>query len=85
MSHEFRVTVEDLTTGERKVMNFAAGDYVLIPFAPCWRDSVSVYPKSGTHIITIKGYRPAEPAQVIETTEDSGAAVAPAEGDEPNN
>lgn len=58
MSHQFRVTVEDLVTGDVQVMEFAAGDYVLIPFAPCHRSSVTAYPKSGTHVITIKDHRP---------------------------
>jgi len=56
--HEFRVTVEDLKTGDRQIMEFGSGDYVLIPFAPCYRASVDAYPTKGTHVITVKGRRP---------------------------
>lgn len=66
---EFRVTVEDLITGERSVMEIAAGDYVLIPFAPCYRAEVQAYPTSGTHVITIKGHRPAANPRVVSTDE----------------
>ncbi|GAA0738499.1 hypothetical protein Drose_04490 [Dactylosporangium roseum] len=67
MSHQFRVTVEDLVTGDKQVMEFAPGDYVLIPFAPCRREHITAYPKSGTHVITIRDHRPqAAPREVIE-------------------
>jgi hypothetical protein len=64
--YEFRVTVEDLTTGDKQVMEFAPGDYVLIPFAPCYRDGIQIYPQKGTHVITVKDYRPQEPARQVE-------------------
>jgi hypothetical protein len=76
----FRVTVEDLDEGTKQVMEFAAGDYLLIPFAPCRLDGAQVYPAKGTHVVTIKDYRPAAPAREVEPTTDSGAAVAPANG-----
>jgi hypothetical protein len=60
VTHQFRVTVEDLETGDRQVMEFAAGDYVLIPFAPCRRAGIQMYPRSGTHVITVKDHRPQE-------------------------
>lgn len=69
MSHQFRVTVEDLGNGYIQVMEFAAGDYVLIPFAPCHRASVQAYPKSGTHVITIKNHRPQDAPRVVEESE----------------
>lgn len=31
----FRITVEDLATGERQVWEIAAGDYMLIPTGDC--------------------------------------------------
>lgn len=65
MSHQFRVTVEDLETGDVEVMEFAAGDYVLIPFAPCHRSHIAAYPKSGTHVITIKDHRPQDAPRKI--------------------
>jgi len=62
-SRGFRVTVEDLDSGEVQVMEIAEGDYVLIPFAPCRRASVQVYPLAGTHVITVEGYGPRWPAR----------------------
>jgi hypothetical protein len=63
--YEFRVTVEDLTTGDRQVMEFAPGDYVLIPFGPCYRDGVQVYPLKCRHVTTIGGYGPSLPARTV--------------------
>jgi hypothetical protein len=80
MSYEFRVTVEDLVTGDRQVTEFARGDYVLIPFAPCLLASAQAYPTKGTHVITIKNYRPAAKHRTVEATTDSGTASAPAQG-----
>ncbi len=59
--HQFRVTVEDLVTGDRQVMAFAPGDYVLIPFEPCHRGGVQAFPATGTHVITVRGHRPSAP------------------------
>lgn len=58
-THQFRVTVEDLVKGTKQVMEFAPGDYVLIPFEPCYRAGVQAYPGSGIHVITVNGHRPA--------------------------
>lgn len=58
MSHEFRVTVEDLKTGDRQVTDIAAGDYVLTTFAPCHVASMQRYLKAGTVVVTIKDHRP---------------------------
>lgn len=63
----FRVTVEDLETGEKSAMHVHPGDYVLIPFEPCHRAGVQAYPKSGTHVITIKGYGPTAPGREVNT------------------
>lgn len=68
--HQFRVTVEDLVEGTKRVMEFAPGDYLLIPFAPCHRAGVQVYPKSGTHVITVKDYWPEAPARDAAARED---------------
>ena len=65
-AHQFRVTVEDLVEGTRQVVEFAPGDYVLIPFAPCRRDGIQLYPGKGTHVITVKDYRPQAPAREVE-------------------
>lgn len=61
----FRVTVEDLATGGKQAMEVAAGDYILIPFAPCHVVGTEVYPTAGTHVITLKGHRPAGPARPV--------------------
>jgi len=68
MSHQFRVTVEDLETGDRQVMEFASGDYVLIPFAPCHRSHIAAYPKRGTHVITVKDHRPQDAPRLVDQT-----------------
>ena len=64
--HEFRVTVEDLKTGERRIMEFGGGDYLLIPFGACHQSGLQAHPMSGTHVITIKGYRPDVAAREID-------------------
>lgn len=66
MSHQFRVTVEDLETGEKDVSLLAAGDYMLTTFAPCYVANTNVYPKSGTHVITIKDHRPQDAPRQVE-------------------
>jgi hypothetical protein len=58
VSHQFRVTVEDLETGEKSVVEIAAGDYILIPFAPCYLAHTNAYPGKGTVVLTIKDHRP---------------------------
>lgn len=63
--YEFRVTVEDLKTGERQVMEFTPGDYVLIPFGPCRRDGVQMLPMQGRQVITVSRYGPLAKARVI--------------------
>ncbi|WP_435582896.1 hypothetical protein [Amycolatopsis thermoflava] len=54
----FRVTVEDLDTGEAETRTVAPGDFVLIPLEPCHLSSVSRYEKSGTVQLTLKDHRP---------------------------
>lgn len=53
----FRVTVEDLTTGDKQAMICAPGDMMVIPFAPCYKAS-SQHHANGTTIITLKDHRP---------------------------
>lgn len=62
----FRVTVEDLATGDTQSMICAPGDMMLIPFAPCYKHS-SQHHANGTTIITVKDHHPqfkAHPAEV---------------------
>jgi hypothetical protein len=66
MPSYFRITVEDLETGDKQVMEVSAGDYVVIPFAPCYRDGVQSYPLEGRHVITVKGHSPSGPARAVE-------------------
>jgi len=65
MSHQFRVTVEDLETGDKQAMEVAAGDYILIPFAPCHLAHANHHPGKGTVVLTVKDHRPQDkPRQV---------------------
>ncbi len=58
MSKGFRVTVEDLSDGEKTSMVVGAGDYILIPFEPCHLANVQQYPGKGTVVLTIKDHKP---------------------------
>lgn len=51
------VTVRDNETGETETKEVLDNDYLLICTGSCYEDSLQVYPKSGTHVITIKGQR----------------------------
>lgn len=66
MTEGFKVTVEDLKTGEKQAMVVSEGDYMLIPFAPCdlhyTHRSVN-----GTVQVTLKDHRPVRPAEVVRT------------------
>lgn len=57
-SKGFRVTVEDLETGDKSAMEVAPGDLILLPFAPCFKAHSTHYPGSGTTVITVKDHRP---------------------------
>lgn len=57
-SKGFRVTVEDLSTGEKDSKVIGEGDYILIPFAPCYLANVAQYPGKGTVVLTIKDHKP---------------------------
>jgi hypothetical protein len=57
-SKGFRVTVEDLSTGEKDSKVIGEGDYILIPFAPCYLDGFQRYPGKGTVVLTIKDHKP---------------------------
>lgn len=46
-------------------MEVSTGDYVLIPFAPCYRASVDADLRTGTHVITVKDHRPAAKPRVV--------------------
>lgn len=68
--HQFRVTVEDLAEGTTQTVEFAPGDYLLLAFEPCHRAGIQVFPTSGTHVITVKGYGPTAPARDATARED---------------
>lgn len=57
MSHQFRVTVEDLETGEKSVTEVAAGDYFLTTFEPCYLAHTTAH-ANGTRVLTIRDHRP---------------------------
>jgi hypothetical protein len=64
MSAGFRVTVEDLATGEKQSRVVSEGDYMLIPFAPCYLHSAQRY-GNGTVSVTLKGHSPRAVEQVV--------------------
>lgn len=49
-----RVTVEDTETGTSETRE-VANDYILICAGTCYQARVQAWPKTGTHVITIKG------------------------------
>jgi len=57
VSKGFKVTVEDLDNGDTQSMVVAPGDYMLIPFAPCYLAGVQKH-GNGTVQLTIKEHRP---------------------------
>lgn len=73
-SKGFRVTCEDLDTGDTKTMIVYPGDFMLIPFAPCRLVSTQRYPKAGTMQLTLRGYGPVAPVR----EEDESASGPPA-------
>lgn len=50
------VTVTVVETGETQTRTVPENDYFLLCTGTCYEASVQAYPKSGTHVITIKGY-----------------------------
>lgn len=58
MTDWFRVTVEDLQTGDKQVIEVAEGDYVINTFEPCYLDTMQVY-AGGTVQVFISDHRPA--------------------------
>lgn len=55
MSKGVRVTVLDHATGQTETKEIPPGEYLIICTAPCDVAHTQVYPKSGTHVLTIKG------------------------------
>lgn len=51
------VTVHD-DSGEQpdETMHVMDNDYLLVCCGTCYMDGVQAYPKSGTHVVTIKGH-----------------------------
>lgn len=70
MTAYFRVTVEDLETGDKQVMQVAEGDYMLIPFEPCYLDHTQRSAR-GTVQLTLKNHRPAGPPRHGDTPRDA--------------
>lgn len=60
MTAYFRVTVEDLETGDKQSVEVAEGDYVLSAFGNCYLDDVS-RDANGTVQMTVRGHHPAGP------------------------
>lgn len=62
MTAYFRVTVDDLETGEKRSMEVAEGDYVFIPFGECYLNHVQ-RSANGTVQMSVKNHRPAGPVR----------------------
>ena len=75
MSKGFRVTVEDLDTGGKQSMVVSEGDYMLIPFAPCYLHHTQRH-ATGTVTITLKGHSPRKMDQ------SAAGPASPAGGEE---
>lgn len=67
-----RITCEDLETGDAQTMIVQAGDYMLIPLAPCYLDSFQRH-ANGTVQLTIKGHSPQGSAVTESATTGSDA------------
>lgn len=50
-----RVTVLDHASGETETKEVPPGEYLILCTRPCWVSHVQAYPKSGTHVLTVKG------------------------------
>ena len=61
----FRVTVVDLDTGDTQAMDVAAGDYLLIPFAPCHLHSTQKH-FNGTTQLVLHDHRPTGPPRPVD-------------------
>ena len=66
MTAYFRVTVEDLETGEKQSREVAEGDYMVIPFGSCYLDGLSQY-HTGTVQLTLRGWKPLGPPREVES------------------
>jgi hypothetical protein len=62
MTAYFRITVEDLETGDKQAMEVAEGDYMLIPFGSCQLANTLIH-SNGTVQITLRDHFPAGPAR----------------------
>lgn len=54
MGKGIEITVRDLETGEAET-EVIENDYFLVTAGSCRVTSTQLYPKSGTHVLTIKG------------------------------
>jgi hypothetical protein len=70
MGKGFRVTVEDLDRGESQSKVVGAGDYMLIPFDPCYLASAQKH-ANGTVQLTIKGHAP----QLVDPAAEGGVVM----------
>jgi hypothetical protein len=64
----FRVTVEDLETGEKMVREVAEGDFVLMGFGSCYLANRTHY-ANGTVQLTVRDHWPAAASRPIEPGE----------------
>ena len=62
----FRVTVEDLDTGEKQAVEIAEGDFLLIPFGGCYLANTAKH-ANGTVQLTVRDHRPAGSPRAVAT------------------
>jgi hypothetical protein len=55
MKEGIRVTVVDLGTGATETIEVPLHEYLLLTTGNCHVSATQVYPKKGTHVVTIKG------------------------------
>lgn len=82
---DYRVTVEDLDTGDTDTRDMYNGDYLLLTFGGCYLHRTDAYPTKGTHVLTIKGHAPhgrahARPGAVIDGQAQETVPPDPAGG-----
>lgn len=56
MSKGIEITVRDLETGEVET-KVIENDYALVTAGTCHLAHTQLYPKSGTHVLTLKGVK----------------------------
>ena len=62
----FRVTVEDLDTGDKQAVEIAEGDFLFIPVGDCYLANTAKH-ANGTVQLTIRDHRPLGEPRAVAT------------------